>query len=868
MSGSAPLRTDELLAHAGGIRRLALGIVADSSTADDVVQETLVAAVERPPRAGVPLAPWLARVARNVAWKLRRGDARRGRRESLSARPDAVPADESLARAEAYRLVVDAVAALDAPYRDVVLMRYFDGIETSDIAARLGVPVETVRTRLKRAHAMLRSRLGDDRDGGAWLVALAPVLRGPRLDAPPPVDVVPRTATLLGGILMAKKAAAIAIALLLLAGGAWLAATARRAPREAIVAAADSAQSVGTAPTGARRAKPESAPLDVPVASPLPPTATNKSSTAWRLRGRCDGLDVGAVAPSITVRPIEESSDEESAARSRSGRADSAGTVDVDVSAFFANGVAISELAVDVDAPDFLPIALRVPVARQRKDGDGATTFPLHVVLVRAVLLAGSVVDEHGAPFVGAQVGAFAMDAQEPARLPVDRATTGADGAFRLRLPNRGRYAVVAIAARTLPESAVTTGGAAELKPLTLRPGARVAGRVVLGTGDSAHGTAVEARPKGPAGDLSSCMSLNDRQFAWIDGRAVLCPATAAADDDGRFVLAGLESALQYRVGIERLQDPWIMQDAMEACGRDVRPPAEHVDIAVVAARMRIEVRGGGKDIGKPALMITSTAPAGGGTTTALGLDAAGRRTVLLAPGATCHVILDAKGFDAWEHDVTAPAAGEELALTADLVPSKPRNVVVLTLKTPDGASIDRAAVKFLRHLALETSFAWGRTVRAENGAFRVEGIEPGRYRVVVRPGGPWLGGDATWMECETEVEVPQDGDVAATIEVRRGARLRVAARDAEGRLLQARCVVRDAVGNAVPVMFVARFGAGNLTGDAHGLHGGVPCGVDPALPAGPYRVEFSLDGYRARTADAELRVGETVDVDATLERE
>jgi hypothetical protein len=36
------------------------------------------------------------------------------------------------------------------------------------------------------------------------------------------------------------------------------------------------------------------------------------------------------------------------------------------------------------------------------------------------------------------------MDGQEPARVPVDRATTGADGAFRLRLPNRGRYAVVA----------------------------------------------------------------------------------------------------------------------------------------------------------------------------------------------------------------------------------------------------------------------------------------------------------------------------------------------------------------------------------------------------------------------------------------
>jgi len=206
--------------------------------------------------------------------------------------------------------------------------------------------------------------------------------------------------------------------------------------------------------------------------------------------------------------------------------------------------------------------------------------------------------------------------------------------------------------------------------------------------------------------------------------------------------------------------------------------------------------------------------------------------------------------------------------LTADVVATRPRNVVVLTLKTPDGEKIDRAAVKFLRHLESETSFAWGQTVRAENGAFRVEGIEPGRYRVVVRPGGPWLGGDATWMECEAEVEVPPSGDVAATIEVRRGARLRADARDAEGRLLQARCIVRDAAGSQVPVMFVSRFGHGNLTGNATTLGGDGPCSVDPALPAGRYRVEFSLDGYRSRTADADLRVGETVDVDATLERE
>lgn len=183
MSDLAARRIDPelLLAQAGWLRGLALRLVRDDAGADDVVQETMVAALERPPEAGVPVRPWLARVARNFALRRLRGEGRRERREA-AAHVQETPRSpaETVAQAECFREVVDAVLALDPPYRDVVLQRFFDGLETAEVARRLGIPEETARTRLKRALAMLRARL-DAKYGGdrrAWAVLLVPAGAG------------------------------------------------------------------------------------------------------------------------------------------------------------------------------------------------------------------------------------------------------------------------------------------------------------------------------------------------------------------------------------------------------------------------------------------------------------------------------------------------------------------------------------------------------------------------------------------------------------------------------------------------------------------------------------------------------------------
>src|SRR5439155_19684950 len=67
--------------------------------------------------------------------------------------------DSLAARAETVRAVGEAVASLPEPLRAVVLLRHYDALPPREIAARLGVPVETVYARLKRAHQRLRERL-------------------------------------------------------------------------------------------------------------------------------------------------------------------------------------------------------------------------------------------------------------------------------------------------------------------------------------------------------------------------------------------------------------------------------------------------------------------------------------------------------------------------------------------------------------------------------------------------------------------------------------------------------------------------------------------------------------------------------------
>jgi RNA polymerase sigma factor (sigma-70 family) len=174
------IEIEELLGQAGWLRRLAAGLVADPQAADDLVQETWIAALRSPPEAGRAPRPWLARVLGNLASNRRRDERRRREHEADIGPERPVPAPDALAQeVELQRLLAEAMGKLEEPLRSVVVLRYFHGLDSAQIARELGLPASTVRSRLAKALGELRAEL-DRRFGGerkAWVVCLGGLLR-------------------------------------------------------------------------------------------------------------------------------------------------------------------------------------------------------------------------------------------------------------------------------------------------------------------------------------------------------------------------------------------------------------------------------------------------------------------------------------------------------------------------------------------------------------------------------------------------------------------------------------------------------------------------------------------------------------------
>jgi RNA polymerase sigma-70 factor (ECF subfamily) len=179
--------TRNLLIHAGWVRNLAQRLVADSSIADDVVQQTWLAALTRRPSARYSLRPWLGRVLRAQVALRRRGRIHRHDREASATLSDPLPSAEELAlRTEAHERLVRAVRALREPYRSAIVLHFYEGLSAADIARRRGVPSATVRSQIHRGLEQLRTELdGYFGNRNTWCSALAPLLPARRMAAVP-----------------------------------------------------------------------------------------------------------------------------------------------------------------------------------------------------------------------------------------------------------------------------------------------------------------------------------------------------------------------------------------------------------------------------------------------------------------------------------------------------------------------------------------------------------------------------------------------------------------------------------------------------------------------------------------------------------
>ena len=159
MSLPLSLAPETFTRHATALRALARSLLRDPADVDDVVQETWIACLESPPAQRESLGSWLATVLRRRASNRRRSQARRTQHESVAHRPATFDPRETQQREATLNSVVAALGVLDEPLKQVVLLRYFEGLPPREVAARLGVEPRVVYDRLQRAHAKLRTRL-------------------------------------------------------------------------------------------------------------------------------------------------------------------------------------------------------------------------------------------------------------------------------------------------------------------------------------------------------------------------------------------------------------------------------------------------------------------------------------------------------------------------------------------------------------------------------------------------------------------------------------------------------------------------------------------------------------------------------------
>ena len=132
------------------------GLVLDETDADDVNQEVLIAVAESVAtwRGEGRFTTWLHPVARNHAIAFLRR-----KRDTAALGDDDGPVARISSMIATRSALDDAIRAIAEPYREAVVLRDIDGLTYEAIADRLGIEVNTVRSRISRGRALAATHL-------------------------------------------------------------------------------------------------------------------------------------------------------------------------------------------------------------------------------------------------------------------------------------------------------------------------------------------------------------------------------------------------------------------------------------------------------------------------------------------------------------------------------------------------------------------------------------------------------------------------------------------------------------------------------------------------------------------------------------
>lgn len=672
----------DLAAHAEFVRRVARGLLAGEADADDVAQETLLAALERRPARddGGSLRAWLATVARNAAREWARRGERRRRREERSARPEAVPSPlDTLDRQRTLRHLTDAILALPEPYRSTILARYYDALAPAAIAARSGIPAATVRTHLKRGLERLRESL-DARHGGdreRWALALAPLV---------PISA---GAVLLGGGLIVGKwtgsvAAALAVAAAVGTIALFMSNDAER-ERGSHSPASRAAEPVAAAPAPSETVAP-------PTAAASKPNAAGSPRLGLALTGRVVD-SAGTPLPGVPVGLEREGA----AASSAPALTDDAGRFALDGPA--PDGAVVVTLRA---RPAHLCDAVATRALRSPEDGEFGD------LVAHAGGSVSGRVTTSGSPLAGARVTAVPSIARGSGVALIRDVPEGPSGRVALT-DDGGVYRIDG-----LPPGACFIRFAAPGCADVVRPGVRVGqGEVTEGVDlDVDLDRAVAGRVVDPDGAPIPNVSVRLYEIGTPSpGESTYAPDDLRTDAEGRFAFRGLVGGPYYVL----LRAPGFLSPKADSLtpGPEERmltmQPSGTIEVTVIDAATRTAVANASVGVDDAAATVTA---GGGGVFLLANLPSGPVRVTAAAPGYASVLVGDLEA---------PPATGRRVEVALE------RGAEIAgEVRDAAGAPIEGALVS-----APFPPVASARTDAA--GRFTLKGLASGNHELVAR---------------------------------------------------------------------------------------------------------------------------------------
>jgi len=155
--------------YSGMLFSMLVRILKDTSAAEEILQDLFLQLWRNPSRfdpSRGSLPAWLLVIGRNRAIsRLRSRERREVSDDSEGFSMESIPSpgniEEEAQRSQLAQRLKSAMATLPPEQREAVELAYFEGMSQTEIAARTGSPLGTVKSRVRAAMQSLKDKFGD-----------------------------------------------------------------------------------------------------------------------------------------------------------------------------------------------------------------------------------------------------------------------------------------------------------------------------------------------------------------------------------------------------------------------------------------------------------------------------------------------------------------------------------------------------------------------------------------------------------------------------------------------------------------------------------------------------------------------------------